>query len=68
MGFLYVREHKRTTSYSHALAEANRRIEDPVYRENHRSRIAEELLEYYSRLTPQYAEDLRRSEAYDAAC
>jgi hypothetical protein len=55
------------SSYNHALAEANQRIEDPVYRENRRSRTAEELLEYYTRLTPRYAEDLRTPEAYDAA-
>ena len=59
--------HSSNSSYNHALGEANRRIEDPVYRENHRSRTAEELLEYYTRLTPQYAEDLRTPEAYDAA-
>jgi hypothetical protein len=55
------------SSYNHALAEANQRIEDPVYRENRRSRTAEELLEYYTRLTPRYAEDLRTPEAYNAA-
>jgi len=55
------------SSFGHALAEANRRIEDPEYREEHRSRTAEELLEYYTRLTPEYAEDLRTPEAYDAA-
>ncbi len=59
--------HSTNSSYNHALAEANQRIEDPVYRENHRSRTAEELLEYYTRLTPRYAEDLRTPEAYNAA-
>ena len=55
------------SSFGHALAEANRRIEDPEYREEHRSRTAEELLEYFTRITPRYAEDLRSPEAYDAA-
>jgi predicted house-cleaning noncanonical NTP pyrophosphatase (MazG superfamily) len=53
--------------FVYALTETRFRLEDPRYREEHRSRTAEELLEYYSRRVPRNAENLRRPEAYDVA-
>jgi|688.fasta_scaffold22382_2 hypothetical protein len=55
------------SSFFHALLEVQRRIGDPVFRESHRSRTAEELLAYYARINPRYTRELRTPGAYDAA-
>ena len=48
------------SSYNHALAEIIKREENPRYKHAHRSRTAEELLEYYISVNPDMEDILSR--------